>query len=142
MRRHVFQLIVIALIALGLAIPAGAHGESYVNYDCGGQWAIEHHTPGSWHRGAGVPGGTTGNGCDYYKAKVTVTSWSGGGSSGWYTYPNHTVEILWQTNWIYNFADDNYYCYFVRAGGKGKKGGTDYGWRFYYHGYQPSCWYG
>lgn len=141
MTRSVVQLIVVALIALGVVIPAGAHGDQEHSYSCGQWLRVEHSSPGSKHYAAGIPTGSS-NGCDYYKAKVIVTNWSGGGSQGWYMHPNHGEEGLWQTSWWNNIVGDNYYCYFVRAEAKGKKGSSDYGWRFYYHGSQPSCWYG
>lgn len=141
--RSIGAVILTAALILGaLPLPAFAHNNVWVyNYNCGGDWVIEHSTPGSYHRAAGIPFGPE-TGCELYKAKVTVTSWSGGGGSGWYTHPIHTKERTWTSSWWANFADDNYYCYFVRSVARGRNGSTSYSWKYNYHGGQSQCWEG
>lgn len=135
------------LLVAAVATPAGAHGGTEVSYPCSDYLRVDHSHPGSYHRGSGIPtGADPWVPCTHYMAEIVTTSWSGGGSSGWYLKPNNAEYGLWRSDWYFNYVDDNTYCYVVRAAARGKvQAGTSetiHPWKYQYHGGQSSCWSG
>jgi hypothetical protein len=137
----------LVLLTTILAAPARGHGNSNDSYPCSTGIQAIHNVNGSKHGSSAFPTGVNPPvPCTLYRSSVTTTNWSGGGSSGWYTHPNHVTYSLW-SYWYLSQSYDNAYCYFVRAGAQGRVdapggGSTIYGEKFFYHGSQPSCWWG
>jgi hypothetical protein len=147
-------LVVSVIATLGVAGQAGAHDGPQHNYACGSPNKLQarhaaYSGPGTkYHQSHAYPVyyGTSSNPCSQYRAKVTVTNSSLGGSGAWYTRPNKTKTGGW-ASWLnsgvqWKSTDDAAYCYVVRTAAQANSPAGTHGWVFNTHGSQSSCWQG
>lgn len=133
-------VLAIALVTSGPPDRADAHSTYHSSYPCTNAGiTIDHWISASRHAGGLIPFGTNWS-CTSWRSRVTTTSWSGGGGSGWYTKPTSTSYSLWNPSYWLAQSFNNTYCYLVRTGGQGKTSSTTYSTYYNYKGYQSGCW--